>query len=95
MKLWIRPPAIGATCFAFDVGPSDTVDDVKSFIRLRSNYYHIFISIDKMMLFTPTGHQLLWPHSTMSDYDIQPDTVLWLTTFDHISGVRVIQPQRL
>ena len=76
MKLWARPPAIGATCLALDLEPSDTIDDLKAFISLRSNFYHMFIPMHKMTLFTSSGQQLLWPHSTLSDYDIQPDAVL-------------------
>ena len=81
MTLWVRPPAIGATWLALDVEPSDTIDVLKAFIRLRSIFYHVFIPMHKMMLLTFAGKQLLWPHSTLSDYDIQPDSVLLLTSF--------------
>ena len=70
MKMFVRPPVIAASSFALDVEASDTIDDVKALIRLRSQVSHVFVPMDEMRLYTQTGKQLLLPRSMLSDCNI-------------------------
>ena len=59
MKLWVRPPTIGATCLPLDVEPSDTIDDVKAFIGLSEEHFlscvHLDAQDDALRPYWPTA----------------------------------------